>query len=459
MPQTGRPFRRFATLFRRDDPSTAPGYRWWATGSEPVWVPEFLGSDARAASRQRSAIQQFYRDELQGRFDTASGAALLAGLRETAPEGETLTVANDAIARDRQWWLDLKQRLYGPARAGGDTFVCPRPLDGPPAPVLTETTPEEAGVSPEAIARIDAACAEWLAKGGQPFCVCAAYRGHAFFHRAYGTVNGRPMSREDKQPIASTTKMLSGISIMMLADAGRVALDDRIDKYLPVLRPITIAKPVTVRHLFTHTSGINGWVNDSKDPDFEERVGLIYPFVKSGDRWAYSGLGLEVGGKVIETVSGEALRVFYRRHLLDPLGCMNIDVEDCSGGGFATALDLAKVGQMMLNGGAYGNMRFMEKSTVDQMMPGSLEKLVGYEPVIKWGIGLQGIGAWMTDKGFYGHGGYTGSGIRFHPEKEVVVTIARESVGAGYDDHLARFLGAVLDAVPAKSEEAATASR
>jgi len=60
---------------------------------------------------------------------------------------------------------------------------------------------------------------------------------------------------------------------------------------------------------------------------------------------------------------------FFKAHLLDPLGCKDTDPGGTSGGALTTSMDLAKVAQMLLNGGSYGNMRFMSPESVRLMAP------------------------------------------------------------------------------------------
>ena len=101
----------------------------------------------------------------------------------------------------------------------------------------------------------------------------------------------------------------------------------------------------------------------------------------------YGGMGLALGGKIIETVSGEAIPQFYMRHLLGPLSCANTEVTDTAGGSRSVPLDMAKIAQMLLNNGAYGNMWFFSEKTAELRVPPAKAVQVAGGAVVEYGIG------------------------------------------------------------------------
>lgn len=229
------------------------------------------------------------------------------------------------------------------------------------SPVLTEATPESAGISSERISRIDQMCAEAVKSGDLPGIVSLISRNGKIVHwKAYGMANnqeGRVLKRDDIFRIASQTKAITATAVMMLWEEGKFQLDDPISKYIPefknpqVLKSFTYSdttyatepakSEITIRHLITHTSGIGYGVIDS-----DERMKMIYhkagitdAFTTAnltigenikklaklplhhnpGEKFTYSE-GLDVLGYFIEIVSGMPFDQFLKTHIFDPLG-------------------------------------------------------------------------------------------------------------------------------------------
>ena len=88
------------------------------------------------------------------------------------------------------------------------------------------------------------------------------------------------------------------------------------------LRPAT--KPVTIRHLFTHTSGLGYGFTSATVRDFKPRAGETYPvgplLFEPGERWLYS-TSTDWLGRVVEKVSGQPLEDYFRQHIFTPLKC------------------------------------------------------------------------------------------------------------------------------------------
>jgi len=301
-------------------------------------------------------------------------------------------------------------------------------------------------VDPEAVEKIDAVLKEWAADTDQGFAVCLARHGVIFLHKAYGERDGRPMMLTDKSWNASITKILSATLTMTLVDQGRVDLDDTVDKFLPPFRGVEVETPIAIRHLYTHTCGLWGhWGDDLHD--FDQLIGYYYPYLDVGKRFEYNGAGYSLAGKIIEMASGEAIPLFYKHHLLDPLGCENLDVIGNSWDSRAAPMDLAKIGQMLLNRGAYGDMRFFSEDTFAQMMPEKLTKVLGPSTNVDAGIGCY----WMSEKEFgkrtFGHGAASSADLLISPEKDMVVVMTRNMAGESFGKYHQKFLSAVAEAV------------
>jgi CubicO group peptidase (beta-lactamase class C family) len=171
----------------------------------------------------------------------------------------------------------------------------------------------------------------------------AADKNGVLYHGAFGVSDiaaGRAMREDDLFRIASMTKAVTSVAAMQLVEQGKFTLDDPVQKYLPQftsvpkfasfdaatgaysLKPATNA--VTVRHLFTHTSGIGYNFTSPILRDFKPREGETYPvgplLFEPGERWHY-GESLDQGlGKLIEEVSSQNLEDYFRAHIFTPLG-------------------------------------------------------------------------------------------------------------------------------------------
>ena len=443
-PEHGRAIRRFRTLFREQ---REPDEKYWQFKEIDfsVTFPPEMGIDPAVAAEQADAISNHLKARFaDGFWHDDNSAALMAGLYEMKPGKGEITVANDVWAEGREWWVGLKRKFYGTGEAYPDPFVCPKPVDGEPAPTLREGTLAEAGMKPDAADNIDAVCQVWAADSDQPFAVCIARHGVIILHKAYGEHGGRPMTVDDRTVMASITKLLSGTLMMMVVDQGLVALDDRVDKFIPALRDIDVKTPLTIRHLYTHTNGLWGHWGDDRH-DFEELIASYYPYLDVGVRHAYNGAGYAMGGKVLEAVSGEGLPQFYQRHMLEPLGCTNTYVTDTSVYSLSIPLDMAKIGQMLLNRGKYGDKQFFSEETFQKMLPVKLTKALGPNTKIEWGIGTTWSEEPGLDKGTFGHGAASSATFRIDPVNDLVIVMNRNGAGSNFGKYYPQFIAAIVE--------------
>jgi methyl acetate hydrolase len=222
--------------------------------------------------------------------------------------------------------------------------------------------------------------------------------------------------------IASMTKPITSVAIMILREQGKLQLDDPVSKYLPGfddLKVITQFNPadgsyetrpakrtITLRHLLTHTSGIGYGFSSAivarlqqANHKSEWELPLLHD---PGARWTY-GASTRVLGLIVEKVSGETLEAFDQEHILGPLGMVdtsyavpaqkqariitthrrvdgqlqeqprgNIPVTPTApfggdGGLYSTAQDYGRFMRMLLNGGRLGNVRILSAQSVALM--------------------------------------------------------------------------------------------
>lgn len=379
-------------------------------------------------------------------------ARVLAGVHLRAREDSSADRLPSALDLERRWWVRWKLDFYGLNLSGRSKFSGPSRLEGSPATELREGTPGEAGFTPAGLERIDQACRDWAENGQQAMGVCIARHGVVALHSAYGQRDGKPMTVETKSRIASITKPMSASLMMMLVDQGLVNLDDPVEQALPWLWVHHGPKPLTIRHLYTHTHGLERWLLPIDElSDYEERVGTYYPFLRVGKTWSYNGSGYVLGGKIVEAMTHEAMPDAYRRFLLGPLGCQNTDVSGTHADARSIPLDVAKLGQMLLNRGAYGPWRFFSEETFEKMLPRPLGDLVESPKDKLVGIGLFG------DAEQFGHTSATGSVFQIRPKHELVVVVTRNGRGKDYDRQLESLWNAIDAAIADDAQPAGSA--
>jgi D-alanyl-D-alanine carboxypeptidase len=177
---------------------------------------------------------------------------------------------------------------------------------------------------------VDAAVDEWLASTGAPSVSIAIVQdGRLAYAKAFGAAHlkpGAPSTPATRYAIDSISKQFTAAALLLLAEQGRLSLDDPIAKWFPELRP---AAAVTLRQLLTHTSGIRDyWPQDFLTPEMtrptttaaiiEEWAQRPLDFAPGAD-WQYSNTGYVLAGAVVEKVSGETLFEFLSRHVFAPL--------------------------------------------------------------------------------------------------------------------------------------------
>jgi len=309
-----------------------------------------------------------------------------------------------------------------------------------------------------------------VAEGDVPGVVALAaddngliYAG-AFGERELGS--GVEMTLDTVCWIASMTKAVTSVSAMQLVEQGRLSLDDPLAGVLPRLGSVQVLegfdaagaprlrapkRPITLRHLLTHTAGfsydiwnadIGRYVAHAGLPGIIEckDAALTTPLVcDPGERWEY-GINLDYVGKAVEAVSGQSLANYMREHIFQQLGMsdsgfvigaeqrtrlasVHVRNEDGSltpialevpqepeffmggGGLYSTGPDYLRFLQMLLGGGSLEGVQVLRSETVAEMMrnhigdlpagvlrtvlPGSSNDHDPYPGMpIRWGLGF-----------------------------------------------------------------------
>jgi CubicO group peptidase (beta-lactamase class C family) len=195
---------------------------------------------------------------------------------------------------------------------------------------LFSTPTFAAPLTPAQIAQIDVIAADALKQTGVPSAsVAVVTDGKLQFAKAYGRQrsDGSAATTQAAYPIASVSKQITAAAILMLAEEGKLSLDDPVAKYLPDL---TDADKVTVRQLLSHTSGYRDYwpQNYAFSAMFSpvQPQGILDRWAKTpldfapGSQWQYSNTGFVAAGQIVEKVSGEPFMRFVQRRIFQPLG-------------------------------------------------------------------------------------------------------------------------------------------
>ena len=272
------------------------------------------------------------------------------------------------------------------------------------------------------------------------------------------------MTRDTVFRIASMVKLITSVAALQLVEQEKLSLDapvpdidpalgspqvlDGFDaRGIPQLRPPQ--RPISLRHLLTHTSGLSYRLWDAKAARYAKSLDLLAPEERSraprtplmfdpGERWQY-GPSIDWVGRIVESISGEPLDAYFRKHILDPLGMNDTVVvispqqrlreasvhrrgpngsiapqplerqserPSFSGGGgiYSTGPDYLTLIRMLLHGGALDGVHILRPDTVALMGQNQIGKIeagvlktttpalsndVDFFPGIslKWGLG------------------------------------------------------------------------
>ena len=175
-----------------------------------------------------------------------------------------------------------------------------------------------------------------------PGCALGVFRGgQVIYSRGYGMADlnqGIPISPRTVFYIASTSKQFTAMSIALLAEQGKISLDDPIRKWVPELP--AYADRITVKHLVHHTSGIRdylglwGMSGRSTADEIPEEVALDLirrqkaTDFEPGSRYSYSNSGYFLLSVIVKRASGLSLRQFAQANMFGPLGMTSTHFHD-----------------------------------------------------------------------------------------------------------------------------------
>ena len=357
----------------------------------------------------------------------------------------------------------------------------PAPAPVPKPAALAAAKPEEAGMDSAKLAAIKPAMEELLKQKRAAGVVTLVVRDGRTVHiEAAGMADiekKKAMTPDAIFWIASMTKSLTSTAVQILVDEGKLTLDEPASKWLPELAKVKVGngralfRPITLRDLLSHTSGIADPARKPSDgnvPIAQYALDLLKaPFeFQPGSEFEY-GFGLTVAGRIVEIASGKTFEQFLGERIISPLGMKDTtwhpdaaqrlrvartykasgdalvpahnafltsepDIKreaEPSGGLFSTAADMARFYQMVLNGGELDGKRVVSAKGVAEMT--KAHTVAG--KTIQYGLGWFNNAAekkttpHMSDKSF-GHGGAFGTHGWVDPEKKMVVVFMVQNV-------------------------------
>jgi CubicO group peptidase (beta-lactamase class C family) len=191
-----------------------------------------------------------------------------------------------------------------------------------------------AAQQPDLTAVADTVFARWNSTHTPGCAVGVARAGEVLLTRGYGMADletGFPITAGTVFESGSVAKQFTASAIILLALDGKLSLDDPARNYLPELPEYD--RPITIRHLLTHTSGLRewsslvaaaGWPRGTRvhtqaellDMVYRQRA-LNYPV---GDHYSYTNSGYALAATIVERVSGKSLQEFTQERIFKPLG-------------------------------------------------------------------------------------------------------------------------------------------
>ena len=307
----------------------------------------------------------------------------------------------------------------------------------------------------------------------------------------------RPMTPDALFWIASMTKPVTGVAVLMLQDEGKLSVADPVAKYLPefaaLKTPSGKSANLTITQILTHTSGLG----EATGPAVQQAhtladlvpIWLAAPMqYEPGEKWKYTQSGINAASRIVEVVSGMAFDVFVQKRIFEPLGMKDTtfyptDAQRArlatayeknkdsgalepvparadygtrdrppqgNGGLYSTGPDYARFCQMLLNGGTFEGHRYLSAEAMKLLStPQTGDLPTGFFQSdtygnrganYGWGIATcvlrtphEGVAA-MLSPGTFGHGGAWGTQAWIDPVKGIAYIMMVQRSGLANSD-------------------------
>lgn len=313
--------------------------------------------------------------------------------------------------------------------------------------------------------------------------------------------SGRVMGRDSIFWIASMTKPMTAMGLMMLVEEGRLSIDDAVEKHLPEFsgqkvaagkdeggepRLVEAERKLTVKDLLTHTNGLT-----ASGESYATLAEAVASYAKRplqfqpGSRWSYSNPGINTLGRLIEVLGGKPYEQFMQERFFDPLGMKDTtfwltepqgarlatsykpsasgaSLEPTTirflndraptdrnrmpvpaGGLFSTAHDLSRIYRMVLNSGELEGRRYLKAETLKLMRRNHTGDLkVSFADGMHMGLGFhvvnEPVGVTAAlSRGSFGHGGAYGTQAWLDPVRRLGIVLLIQRAGLPNSDQSA----------------------
>ncbi|MCR9144123.1 MAG: beta-lactamase family protein [bacterium] len=226
--------------------------------------------------------------------------------------------------------------------------------------VDTERTPSREANIRNGIAELDAYIVRQISRRVTPgAAVSIVYDDEVLYQKAYNQSVHRPYA------VLSFTKTFTALAVLQLAEAGKLRLEDRADQLLGATLEADRYRdrPITVRHLLTHTSGI-------PDSGPLKKLNLYpAPYIPeqnhpAGDRFQYSNPGYRLLGMIVEKRSGQSIQSYITENLVRPLEMSNTRFSVRSNGAsgmVSSVADLANYVELYINRGRFRDRQIISE--------------------------------------------------------------------------------------------------
>jgi CubicO group peptidase (beta-lactamase class C family) len=386
--------------------------------------------------------------------------------------------------------IGMTRKMLRPRVAAASLLLCATVIpaagcaSGGRAATVRTAPAETAGFSPAGLAALDALLDRYVERGAFPGGVIAVGRRDRLVHlHPFGRLSydegAPPVAADTIYDLASLTKVVPTTAMaMILFDEGRLDLDRPVQAYLTGFTGAG-KEEVTVRHLLTHSSGIEGhlplYLEIRGKEAYVERIQRMDLVYEPGTKSVYSDFGIVLLGAILERIAGEPLDAFVRRRVFEPLGMdgtafrpgpellpriapteddpwrgrvVRGEVHDenaAAMGGvaphaglFGTAGDLARFARMILQGGDFEGRRIVSEATVDLFtrragVPSS-DRALGWDTRAAEGSSA----GELFSPGSFGHLGFTGTSLWIDPERELFVVLLTNRVHPTRENTLIR---------------------
>ena len=325
----------------------------------------------------------------------------------------------------------------------------------------------ETGMDSQKLKLVDKIIEQGIKKETIPGAVLLVGRKNSIVYwKAYGYKEVEPnkfeMEKDTIFDLASITKSVAiGTSISILAEDGKLSLEDKVAKYIPEFSK-NGKEDVTIEMLLTHYSGLSGRKYHNTPDRIVERICEETPICEPNSEYHYSCLGYIILGKIVEIVSGKSLDQFAGEKIFSPLGMKDtmfnpsqILLSRCAptvykdkrllkdgllkgkphdhhayvmngvagnAGLFSTTYDLAIFAQCILNGGVYNGVRILNPETV-KTMTSKASPLDKKKYRASWDVSSPSsfVKGSIPSGYSFGKTGWTGGVLWIYPERDLFI--------------------------------------